>query len=388
MDKKWPGVKARQTTIQIWFQWEGERVWETLNWFPSQANLDKAGRLRKRIKTLIEAGSFNYADFFPDSPRAAKQIKPATRFFDVAVDWLKTLSVLEDTKRDYKRILNRHWAPLFPMAIGEIVFEHLNQCIVQSNLNERSPKYFNNEIGPLKQIFKHARKLKIISDNPCDELEYRKLIKEDPDPFDRDEVERIIEYFYRTSMWGEYFEAAFFTGLRNPSEIIALPIPNINFNKKTIRIDQAISRGTHKSHTKTRVNRDVHLNPRAAQAFSKALKSHPTSSGPIFRHPASGNEVLTGEVQNDLWREAMAVLGIRHRPMKNTRHSYATFLLEEGVEPAIAASQMGHSVQVFFTRYAKWINRQKTEEELKKIDRGVNHGVANSVANEFDFYAK
>lgn len=89
---------------------------------------------------------------------------------------------------------------------------------------------------------------------------------------------------------------------------------------------------------------------------------------------------MTGEVQNDLWKSALTILGIRHRPMKNTRHSYATFLLEEGVNPAIAARELGHSVQVFLTTYANWINKQKTLEEFKKIDSAAGQSVAKSVA--------
>lgn len=276
MDKKWPGVKTREKSIQIWFSWEGKRVWETLDWNPTPSNCEKASRLRSRITNLIKAGVFDYAEYFPSSSRAQKNIK-STRFFDVAIDWLKSLSVLDDTKRDYKRILNRHWSALFPLDIKDIDYSHINECITVTRLNEKSPKYFNNEIGPLKSIFKFAKKMRLISDDPCDDLEHRKLNKDLPDPFERDEVEKIIEYFYNTSEWGPYFEVAFFTGLRNPSEIIALPISNVDFNKDYIRIDQAVSRGTLKPHTKTRVIRDVHLNPRAAQALRLARKNHLTN---------------------------------------------------------------------------------------------------------------
>lgn len=380
MGKKRPGVKERESSIQVWFNYEGKRCWETLDWFPSETNLDKAGRLRKRIKTLIDADAFSYAEFFPDSQRAKAEKRPV-RFFDVAIEWLETLSVLDDTKRDYKRILNRHWDALFPIAIYEVEYAHISRCISDTNLNERSAKYFNNEIAPLKSVFKYAKKMKYISENPCDELDSRRNVKAPPDPFERDEIEKITNYFYKTSEWGNYFEAAFFMGLRNPSEIIALPISNIDFSKNYARIDQVVSRCTKKNHTKTRVIRDVHLNPRAAQALRMARKNHPTGEGPIFRQPSSGDAILTGNVQNDLWKSALANLGIRHRPMKNTRHSYATFLLEEGVNPAIAASQLGHSVQMFLTTYAKWINKQKTQEEFNKIDAGAGQRVANSVAN-------
>lgn len=42
--------------------------------------------------------------------------------------------------------------------------------------------------------------------------------------------------------------------------------------------------------------------------------------------------------------------------------------LENGVNPAVAADQLGHSVKMFFEVCSKWINAMRREEELKKMD--------------------
>lgn len=383
MGRKWPGVKTRQKSIQIWFNWRGERVWETLEWTPIPANEERAGKLRQRIKTLIDLDAFNYAEYFPNSPRAQEYKTEAPIFFDVAKEWLASLSVLEDTIRDYKRIMNRRWTALYEMPIDQIDYSHITHSIIETGLNDKSAKTFNNEIIPLKATFKFARKMKYIIENPCEDLEYKQRIKEEPDPFSRDEANRIIDYFYdkEGAEWGEYFETAFYTGLRNPSEIIALPIQNIDFASRYIRIDSAVSRGTRKNHTKTRVKRDVHLNPRALSALRRARARHDVdATGPVFRHPSSGDEILTGGVQNDMWLKALRILGIRHRPMKNTRHTYATMMLEDTVHPSVAAAQLGHSVKMFLDVYTKWIDNNKTKAELCKIDAAVGERVAKSVA--------
>ncbi len=374
MGIKRPGVRPKPPKIQIWFNYEGERVWETLDWFPNESNLNKAAKFRKKIKTLADEGKLDYAEYFPNSPRVQKIVNTIEKerdLYTVVLEWLDSISALEDTKKDYKRIFNRHWAELLGMHVGDVRLSHIHECIKHHELTKKSAKYYNNELVPLKAAFKYAKMLDYITTNPCENLQNRKNIKDDPDPFDREEIDKITDYFYQTSDWGDYFETAFFTGLRDPSEIIALPIENIDFRQGYIRIDRVVSRGTYKPHTKTRVKRDVFLNPRAEQALRNAKKNHPTGEGPIFRHPLSGNPIMSGEVQNDLWRAALSDLGVRFRPMKNTRHSYATMLLEEGVDLSVASKEMGHSIQVFLSTYAKWINAQKTAKEHEKISRGI-----------------
>src|SRR5690625_7894973 len=94
----------------------------------------------------------------------------------------------------------------------------------------------------------------------------------------------------------------------------------------------------------------------------------------------SRQQIITGIVQWKIWNTTLMALGIQNPKMYTPRHTYATIMLEEGVNPAYAAEQLGHSLQMFFQIYAKWINKQKTLEEQKKINAGVGGRVARSVA--------
>ncbi|GGH27099.1 MULTISPECIES: hypothetical protein [Acinetobacter] len=52
----------------------------------------------------------------------------------------------------------------------------------------------------------------------------------------------------------------------------------------------------------------------------------------------------------------MAVLkanGIRYRPAYNTRHTYTTVCLKNGLNPVCVASQLGHSLVMLMQRYVK-----------------------------------
>lgn len=64
--------------------------------------------------------------------------------------------------------------------------------------------------------------------------------------------------------------------------------------------------------------------------------------------------------------------GIRYRRMYDTRHTYATMCLMSGMNPVFIAAQLGHSVQVLLSTYAKWISSSSDFAELEKLDLPKN----------------
>lgn len=71
------------------------------------------------------------------------------------------------------------------------------------------------------------------------------------------------------------------------------------------------------------------------------------------------------------WASALKKLGIRCRRPYNMRHTYATIGLMSGAKPAFLAKQLGHSLRMFFTVYAKWITSEDDDREMEKT-RGCN----------------
>ena len=65
--------------------------------------------------------------------------------------------------------------------------------------------------------------------------------------------------------------------------------------------------------------------------------------------------------------EAMKACSIRHRPAYNARHTYATMLLMDGVNPMFVADQLGHSLQMLIKRYTKWLHGDKNKQEIAKL---------------------
>ena len=63
----------------------------------------------------------------------------------------------------------------------------------------------------------------------------------------------------------------------------------------------------------------------------------------------------------------MKELRIRYRPSYNCRHTYATMCLMSGMNPAFIAQQLGHSVQMLLSTYARWLNSLNDWDELNKL---------------------
>ena len=55
----------------------------------------------------------------------------------------------------------------------------------------------------------------------------------------------------------------------------------------------------------------------------------------------------------------------------NCRHSYATMCLMAGMNPAFIANQLGHSVQMLLSTYAKWLNSSTDWSELGKLENSM-----------------
>lgn len=56
------------------------------------------------------------------------------------------------------------------------------------------------------------------------------------------------------------------------------------------------------------------------------------------------------------------------RRQQYTMHTDATTCFMAGMNPAFIANQLGHSVQMLLSTYAKWLNSTSDWAELQKLD--------------------
>ncbi|WP_371922257.1 hypothetical protein [Pseudomonas sp. DG56-2] len=99
----------------------------------------------------------------------------------------------------------------------------------------------------------------------------------------------------------------------------------------------------------------------------QSRRRHPQSA---FMFPPTKNFefVQQASVTDKHFQAALGELNIRARRQYNCRHTYATMCLMAGMNPAFIANQLGHSVQMLLSTYARWINSSTDWNELGKLE--------------------
>lgn len=374
------GVTARPNSIRISFMQDGERRRETLTVAgkplkPTPPNLQLAHRVKKLIDKALANGTFTYAEFFPDSPRAAVEISgsPAeVTFGKMCETWLATKGRLSTRTLDQYRNALGVWQRLLG---AESSFKDLTHAKVAARIGAtpwKSAKLLNNYLIPLRGVFALAGRELKLDDDPMDGIENSKHQAPAPDPLSAAERDMVLAHLQRNydERVHAYFSFAFATGLR-PEEEIALQWGDVDWNHKTILVQRALTAGEVKP-IKIYQSRHVDLIPEALAAL-QVMKAHTFMKGTdarIFMNPVTGRPWHDERSQRDhYWTPTLRKCGIRHRRAYQTRHTYATLALMGGVNPAYISRQLGHkSAKMLFDVYAKWIDGADRGRERAKLE--------------------
>lgn len=339
---------------------------ERLNLPPTPSNIRYAEKLRNEILGKIERGTFALADYFPDSPRC-KNDAPSLTWAQLSTEWLKIKrpSVQHSTMHHYEQTLSSlHFDDVRTKHMADFDYRMLMDLL--SKLPE-NPKTFNNIATVIRQMLNYAFLAKTIREPLHEHITMRRRQEPEPDPFELAEVDLLLTKFTE-EVASDYYEFAFFSGLR-PSEQIALRWTRVDLRSGTVKIDTALTRGKEKG-TKTSSVRIVELSSRALRVLERQRPRTQLAKGHVF-HSRDGKPFTTTDGPlDDWWKPAMKVSKLRYRDARQTRHTFATMCLMAGNRPAWAAGQLGHSPEMFFRVYSRWI-------------KGADHGAERSALDAF-----
>lgn len=372
MGRRGSGVEVREKSIRLGFMWQGQWTRETLKIPPTPANEKYATRLVAEINRRITEGTFDYAEFFPESKKAPKTASNQT-FGDMCDTWLETKGRLASKTLDQYRNALKVWKGLLGADKPISQITHGTIAAKVGSQPWASAKLLNNYLICLRGVFKLAGRELKLEDDPMEGIENSKHQAPPPDPFSAQEMELVLTSLrkhYDVRVWA-YFEFAFTTGMR-PEEIIALRWADVDWHHGTIRVERAKTAGEIKP-LKTYQSRDVDLVARAKDALT-TMKAWTflaaDEKAEIFQNPVTVKPWHDERSQRDhYWRPALKRSGIRWRRPYNTRHTYATTALAAGVNPAYISRQMGHkSAKMLFSVYAKWIDGADRGREKAKLE--------------------
>ena len=88
--------------------------------------------------------------------------------------------------------------------------------------------------------------------------------------------------------------------------------------------------------------------------------------GHIFQNSLDSHHCDT-DVFNAAWKRAHRLARVPYRIPYTLRHTRAAELLSQGASPALAAKQLGHSVQMFLNIYSEYLE-EYSDEDIAALD--------------------
>ncbi|GFZ62025.1 transposase [Pseudomonas amygdali pv. eriobotryae] len=370
------GVELVGQSIRIRFSRGKRRCCETLPYPQTPKGIAAAAGLRSQVKQLEKLGALTsekYAELFPNSRSASTHKIPI--FFDYAQDWLDSLQIVDSTRKNYRSALQTYWIPyLASLRLDEITPMKMRK--LATDIQWPSPSRRKGAVRIVTSILAQAVSDELIVRNPAASIPATRGVKREIDPLTREEADTLIDQLYKSTsglqtIYAAFFEFSFYTGMR-PGEAMALRWSEVDSRKRSARVCRIRIYGKIQERTKTKVVREVLLNDRALHALDKARPLTELRSDYVFAPEGNGDRtelfIRSETGPKRYWLSAMRKVGIRRRRMYDTRHTYATMCLMSGMNPAFIAAQLGHSVQVLLSTYAKWISSPSDWAELEKLN--------------------
>lgn len=350
------GVRCRSSRgIEIDFYYQGVRCRETIKLPDTKANRQFAANLRTKIICEIGMGTFNYAEYFPNSKRAETMGKVSNKTVAQALDDLLTSSrrTLEaSTYRDYQSSVEYHLKPAF----GETLLRKLTTTQIRVWIGQQtiSAKRINNVLIPLRRVIKDAFDDGVIDRDISARIRNLSHRSQEPDPFTPDEIKAILNECEDQSR--NLFQFAFWTGLRT-SELIALTWSDIDFQRGVIRVRRASVRKILKAPKTESGEREVKLLSPALDALNAQKPFTLLIGKNVFYNPKTNRPWETdGQIRKTAWTPVLKAAAIRYRNPYQTRHTFASMMLSAGENPMWVAKQMGHKDWgMIRKRYGRWI---------------------------------
>lgn len=217
-----------------------------------------------------------------------------------------------------------------------------------------SPRTVRHHHRLLHVALGNAVKWRLIPRNPADVVDPPKFHRKEMKAFDQDGLNAFLEAVKGTEYY-PLFYTLLFTGLRR-SEALALRWRDVDVDLGYISVNRTIHQLNDKSFVfrqpKTeKSRRTVALPPflsivlrqhRESQQAQRLLMETTLSEDDLLFAHVDGSPLLPHSVTN-AWKRLVKQAGFRGIRLHDARHSHATLMMEQGVNPKIVSERLGHS---------------------------------------------
>jgi integrase/recombinase XerC len=192
------------------------------------------------------------------------------------------------------------------------------------------------KLSSIRALYKFLKITGVLQDDPAFAIPGPSVAKRKPTPLKVDEVMRLL----RTSLAGRtgaarardraILELLYASGIRR-AELAGVRLADVDLSERTIRVTG-----------KGNKERTVVFNRAAAAAIEEYLRVRPRSSDPALFLGRTGSALTPKHVWR-IFRDVYRVSGVqKHASPHTLRHSFATHLVENGVDLETVRELLGH----------------------------------------------
>nr|WP_321266081.1 tyrosine-type recombinase/integrase [uncultured Sulfurimonas sp.] len=327
------------------------------------------------VNKNIIIGNFNRGEISDDlviGEQKAPTIKHLLN--DVIIEKSKHLK--HKTMIAYRSSMNTHILPYFKdklvTQIKPIDIKKFQDSIVDKGLKRDTVQLARIL---LKEVFNLAVLSEIVTINPVSMVGMPKIKyqKKKQKPFSLDEIDLILST--ATGQIKNFLGISFFTGMRS-GELLALKWSDVYFRTDTIIINKTVAQGIINS-AKTRASeRDIEMLPKAkeflkAQQLQTGLKDSYVFLNKQNTHFSSNDNFYRN------YQGILKKLDLEKRTLHNTRHTFASIMLNNGIDPLWVSATLGHdNLQVTLNIYTHYMPK-KEKMKIPFLEKRYKNGTQN-----------
>jgi integrase len=265
--------------------------------------------------------------------------------------------------------------------------EEGNMVIKDGKLSGATIEYYYRI---LKSIFKFAKKIKIIKDNPMDDVDKPKVENKKVEVYTLEEAVRILECLENELLhWQIIIKLAITTGMRR-SELFGLEFKHFDFNKRIVHVEQALTYTKEKGYQIHEIKkgngaankRDIVISESLIPDIKKLQlqrKKERLAAKELWMD-GKYNFLLADETgkpfnpssMKNWWKRFIERHNLKYINIHALRHTSATLLINEGVHAKIISERLGHAnIKTTMNIYGHAL-RQADELATAKLDAALD----------------
>ena len=308
-----------------------------------KGNRRKAEAELTKRRISMESGSFN-----------GKKKLTVGAYLQSWLETYATTNCTAKTVQGYKQSINCYTGPIAGITLQKLDATHIQPIyagMIKRGLSNRTVDALHKA---LNIALNTAVKQGTLKRNILDSVIAPKVVKKEIEVWDAETRARAMTVL-RESQYGDFYQLGLMTGMRR-GELAGLKWANVNLPNQQLQVVNTLQRitgqGLMNGQPKTeRSRRSIALSPdtvallheiRGRQITQQLEVSDAwTDSGYVFTD-ASGMPV-DPNLATRAFKKVVATAGLPKLTIHGLRHTHATILLEQGVNPKVVSERLGHA---------------------------------------------